>query len=162
MMSRLFRLAADSRGNSVVELALVAPVLVTFLVGMVDISRAVAERLHLEQASQRTIEKVMNGQASDFTTLNAEAAAAAGAPVVANDVTVTFWLECNGTSMMQSRATMVADFNQSCPSGQSYARYLTIEVEKDFRPTFSTRFFPGANSDGTFTITGEAGLRVQQ
>ncbi len=162
MIRRLLRLAADERGNSLVEVGFIAPILATFLIGMADISRAVAERLHLEQAAQRTIEKVMNGQATSYATLDAEAAAAAGTPVVAADVTVTYWLECNGVSQMQSRATMVANFALTCPVGQTFARYLTVEIRKNFTPMFGTRFFPGANPDGTFTLTGEAGLRVQQ
>lgn len=153
MRRRILSLVRDERGASIIEMAMVAPVLLTLLVGMVDISRAYSARLQLEQAAQRSIEKVMQYQASSSTyaTLYTEAAAAAEVPVSA--VTVDYWLECNG-----ARA---ADYNGSCTSGQTYARYITVSVDKDFSPIFGTRFFPGANADGTFTITGEAGLRTQ-
>lgn len=146
-------LARDERGASIIEMAMVMPVLATLLVGMVDISRAYSSRLQLEQAAQRSIEKVMQYQASSSTyaTLYSEAAAAAGVPV--SDVTVDYWLECNG-----ARA---ANYESSCTPGQAYARYVTVEIEKNFTPMFGTRFFPGANNDGTFTLNGEAGLRTQ-
>lgn len=153
MIRRLLTLARDERGASIIEMALVLPMLLTLFIGMVDISRAYSARLQLEQAAQRSIEKVMQYQASSSTyaTLYTEAAAAASVPVT--DVTVDYWLECNG-----ARAP---DYNGSCTSGQTYARYVTVSIDKDFSPMFGTRFFPGANSDGTFTITGEAGLRTQ-
>lgn len=153
MIRRFLSLARDERGASIIEMAMVTPVLATLLIGMVDISRAYAAKLQLEQAAQRSIEKVMQYQtgASTYSTLYTEAADAAGVPVT--DVTVDYWLECNG-----ARA---ANYTDSCSPGQTYARYVSVAVDKDFQPMFGTRFFPGANPDGTFTITGEAGLRTQ-
>ncbi len=153
-MIRSFRsLARDERGASIIEMAMLTPVLATLLIGMVDISRAYAAKLQLEQAAQRSIEKVMQYQtgASTYNTLYTEAATAAGVPVT--DVTVDYWLECNGARS--------ANYTDSCSPGQTYARYVSVAVDKDFQPMFGTRFFPGANSDGTYTITGEAGLRTQ-
>ncbi|WP_310467629.1 pilus assembly protein, partial [Sphingomonas sp.] len=51
----------DERGASVVELALVAPFLAAMLIGMVDMSNGYSDKLQLEQAAQRSIEKAMNG-----------------------------------------------------------------------------------------------------
>jgi hypothetical protein len=42
-----------------------------------------------------------------------------------------------------------------------YARYAQITVNKSFTPEFGTRFFPGANADGTVDISATAGVRVQ-
>ena len=153
MMHFIRSLARNERGASIIEMAMVMPVLATLLVGMVDISRAYSARLQLEQAAQRAIEKVMQYQASSSTyaTLYSEAAAAAG--VREADVEVDYWLECNGIR--------AADYDGACPSGQTYARYLTVAIDKKFTPMFGTRFFPGANNDGTYTLNGEAGLRTQ-
>ena len=153
-MRRLARkLALDERGASIIEMAMVMPVLASLFVGMVDISRAYSARLQLEQAAQRSIEKVMQYQSSSSTyaTLYSEAAIAAGVPVSA--VEVDYWLECNGTR--------APDYDGSCTPGQTYARYVTVSIDKSFTPMFGTRFFPGANDDGTYTLTGEAGLRTQ-
>ena len=66
----------------------------------------------------------------------------------------TAWLECGNSSTKLS-------FTGSCSSGQAYARYVNITVTRPFTPLFGTRYFPGANSDGTYTINGEAGIRIQ-
>ncbi len=152
-MIRLRTLARDERGASIIEMAMVLPVLATLLVGMVDISRAYSFKLQLEQAAQRSIEKVQQYRttSSTFTTLQTEAATAAGVP--ATDVVVDYWLECNGVRS--------GTYGTSCTSGQTYARYITVNITKKFSPMFGTRFFPGANSDGTYTIDAQAGLRTQ-
>lgn len=153
MIRKLRNLAADERGTALIELALAIPIFAAALIGMVDLSRAYSEKLLLEQAAQRAIERVMNRQtsSSSFNTLRAEAVAAAG--VALSDVTVDFWLECN--------VIRQSNYDSSCSPGQVQARYLTVGIQKRFVPSFGTRFFPGANNDGTFTISSEAGIRTQ-
>jgi Flp pilus assembly pilin Flp len=153
-MTRPFRsLARDERGASVIEMALLMPVLASMLIGMVDISRAYSAKLQLEQAAYRAIEKVQQYQTTSdtYSTLQAEAATAAGVSTTA--VTVDPWLECNGVRQ--------ADYNGVCPSGQVYTRYITVSIQKMFTPMFGSRFFPRANANGTYTLTGQAGLRTQ-
>lgn len=152
MSARLKILAADEAGSSLVEMALAAPVLAALLIGMVDVSRGYSAKLQLEQAAQRTIEKVMQRdvEPADFTTtLKAEGAAAAN--VSQSAVTVAYYLECNGTAQA---------WNTSCSTGQSYARYVTVDITKTYTPLFRTRF-AGANVDGTYTLHGKAGIRLQ-
>lgn len=152
MIRRVKNLAADEAGASVVELALAAPVLAALLIGMVDISRGYSAKLQLEQAAQRTIEKVMQRDipSSDFTTdLKAEGAAAAD--VAQSAVTVDYYLECDGTRQ---------GWSTTCASGEAYARYVTVDITKTYTPLFRTRF-AGANTDGTYTLHGKAGIRLQ-
>lgn len=153
MIQKLRKLAANERGTALIELALAIPIFAAALIGMVDLSRAYSEKLLLEQAAQRAIERVMNRQttSSSYNTLATEAMDAAG--VAAADVTIDYWLECNGVRKLE--------YDSSCSPGQVYARYLTVAVQKYFVPSFGTRFFPGANNDGTFTISSEAGIRTQ-
>ena len=105
-------LARDESGASIIEMAMVLPVLSGLLIGMIDISRAYAAKLSLEQAAYRAIEKVQqyNTTASTYSTLKSEAAAAANASgfsgVTDSDVTIDYWLECNGTRK--------SDYNTSC------------------------------------------------
>ena len=152
-MMSITRLAQDDRGASIIELALVAPILASLLIGMVDLSRAYSHKLMLEQAAQRAIEKVQQYQASTstYTTLQTEAAAAAGVPV--GNVGIDYWLECNGVR--------AADYNSVCPAGQVYERRVLVEVYGTFSPMFRSRRWPGANTDGTFTLNGKAGMRTQ-
>ena len=152
-MIRFTRLAKDDRGASIIELALVAPVIASLLVGMVDLSRAYSYKLQLEQAAQRAIEKVQQYQTttSTYGTLQTEAATAAGVPT--SNVAIDYWLECNGT-----RAT---SYDSVCPDGQTYGRWVTVTVTGTFTPMFRSKYYPRANANGTFTIQGKTGMRTQ-
>ena len=152
-MIRFPRLAKDEHGASIIELALVAPILASLLIGMVDLSRAYSHKLKLEQAAQRAIEKVQQYQSttSTYSTLQTEARAAAGVPV--GNVSIDYWLECNGVR--------AANYNSVCPDGQTYERRVLVEVDGTFTPTFRSRRWPRANPDGTFTLSGKAGMRTQ-
>ena len=147
------RLARDDRGASIVELALVVPIMGSLLIGMVDLSRAYSHKLKLEQAAQRAIEKIQQYQTSTSTygTLQSEAAEAAGVPTT--NVTIDYWLECDGV-----KAT---NYNSVCSSGQVYARWVQVDVTGTFTPLFPSKKYPGANTDGTFTLHGIAGMRTQ-
>ena len=160
MMKRFSNLIRDERGTSIIELALVAPILGTMLVGMVDLSRGYSAKLQLEQAAQRSIEKAMNGdkETALFDTLKAEAVAAAG--VSASAVTVRYWLECDGVSQNSSAATMATDYEKVCEDDETYARYVNVRIVKTYSPMFNMKFL-GANDAGNFVLTGESGIRVQ-
>ena len=156
-------LGRDERGAAVIEMALVAPFLALLTMGMVDISRGYSEKLFVEQAAQRSVEKAMQGMQGDestdiFNGLKAEAAEAAD--VDEDDVTVRYWLECNGVSQFTTEANMGDDYEKVCPDGEVYSRHMSVRIEKTYTPTFATKW-AGANSDGTFTLVGEAGMRVQ-
>lgn len=153
MIRLLKNLARDESGASIIEMAMVVPVLATLLIGFVDISRAYSYKLQLEQAAQRSIEKVQQYQTSEstYSTLQSEAATAAG--VSASNVTIDYWLECNGTRQ--------SNYDSVCSSGQSYARWITVDITGTFTPMFASTHWPGANSNGTYTVHGKAGLRTQ-
>lgn len=148
----------NTRGNSFVEMALVLPLLTSVLVGTVDISRAVSAQLQIQQAAQRTVERVQRSafKFSDVSTYQSDAATAAD--VLSTAVTVDAWLQCNGTVQTPMDQT---HFDGACTSGEVMARYVTVQIQKNFNPMFGTRFFPGANADGTFTLTAQAGVRVE-
>lgn len=160
MMNSFSTLLSDERGNSLIELALVLPLLGTMLVGMVDVSRGYSAKLQLEQAAQRAIEKAMNGQKETalFETLVAESMEAAN--VSQSAVQVRYWLECGGVSQNSSTSSMAADYEKKCADNVPYARFVSVQIEKIYSPMFRVRF-AGSNGDGTFTLVGKAGLRVQ-
>jgi len=153
MMQKLIkRLRTDDRGTALVEMAIAAPILATLFIIMVDLSKAYSEKLALEQAAQRAIEKTMQGtqNSTTYNALKSEAATAAG--VAQSAVTVDFWLECNGTRS--------GVYDTTCPNGQTYARYLSVEITKIYMPTFKSKFI-GPNADGSFNVKGKAGVRTQ-
>lgn len=159
-MIRPFRkLRGDESGAAIIEMALLLPVLATVVIGVADISRAYSQKLLLEQAAYRAIEKVQQYQAAESTydTLKDEvvsAAAAAGfSDVTASNVTVDYWLECNGVRQ--------STYDTNCSSTQVQARWISVDVTHNFTPMFASSKWPGSNSDGSFTLHGRAGLRTQ-
>ena len=154
-MRSLFILGADERGNSLVELGIIAPILATLLVGTIDLSRAYSAKLNIEQAAQRTIEKIQISEykTTDNSTIETEAETAAG---TGSNATVAAWLQCN------NNATQLNYNTGTCASTTvPYARYVQVTVTRPFTPIFGTRFFPGANDDGSYTLTAIAGIRTQ-
>ncbi|NJC06908.1 Flp pilus assembly protein TadG [Sphingomonas kaistensis] len=161
---RLFRkFLGDESGASVVELGLLAPILSGLLIGVVDLGKGFSEKLVLEQVAQRAIEKAMQGvqvdsQSSIFATLKSEAATEAG--VQNSAVVVKYWLECNGTSTFVDFASMDTKYNDDCPAGQRYARFIEVKIEKAYTPTFAMPWL-NTNSAGKVLVKARAGTRVQ-
>ncbi len=159
MITPIVRLRTDESGTSIIEMALLAPILATMLVGMVDLSSAYSAKLKLVQGAQRAVEQIQRygiGVAgkTDEAALKAEAADGAGIAVAA--VVVTSWLEC--TSAGGTVTTKAYD--GACAAGEAFARTVQVDAEGTYTPMFSLRW-AGANADGTFTLHGKAGIRVQ-
>lgn len=152
-MIGLHRLARDERGNSFVEMALTAPVLAALLIGTIDISRAYAARIELEQAAQRATEKAQAIQyvQSESSTLKSDAETAAGDGSVA---TVTDWLQCGSSSTRRS-------YTDTCADGEAMARYVQVSISKSYSPLFTTSIFRDRSSNGTVPLVGKSGVRVQ-
>ena len=149
MMKRLSTLLRDSAGAVTIELAMVAPILAAMLIGLIDISHAYSSKLRLEQAAQRTVERVMqNGfKVADAATLKTDAEAAAGAGATA---TVTFWLECGG--VRETGTTPAEAYASGCADGEQYSRHVQVSIAKTHTALIWER---------TWSITGVAGIRVQ-
>ena len=159
MIRALQQLRRDQRGASIIEIALLLPVMSTLIIGVADITRAYSQKLILEQAAYRAIEKVQQYQATESTydTLKNEAVAAAASAgftdVTASNVTIDYWLECSGVRQ--------SNYDSTCASLPVTARYITVDVTHKFTPMFASRRWPGSNSDGSYTLHGRAGLRTQ-
>jgi Flp pilus assembly protein TadG len=159
------RVAHDQRGASVIELALAAPFLAAIVIGMSDLFRAFSTKLLLEQAAQRTIEKVENQKSvatAYNTTVSTEAANAmtAAGYSTGNTITPDSWLECSsngGTSW-----TRQSDFTGSCPNASDItARYVKVTISRNYVPLFPSRHWPTANSSGNIPISASAEVRIQ-
>lgn len=150
MVRRLIELLRANKGAAMIELAMVAPVIATMVVGVVDLSNAFGRKLKIEQAAQRSIEKVMNttGDKTVEQTIIDEAAAQGEVPK--SNVTVTFRLECNGTYTAA----------EECPSGQRESKWIMVNVVDSYTPLFPLKF-SGINADGTYHLSADAGIRVQ-
>lgn len=134
MSLRLPILARDERGTSLIEFGFLAPFLALLTMGVIDLSRGLAERFALQQAVNRGLELVqarpaVGGAASNDVNYNfvvTEVAAAAG--VDPEDVTLTRWLECDHVDAGAVTGT--------CEEGEEQARYLRVRVEKEFDADF--------------------------
>jgi hypothetical protein len=147
-MSRVFR---DRKATATVELALIAPIFATLLIGVVDMTMAVNRKIVLEQATQRGIEKIMQTTLNETvdTTIVQEAASAAG--VDQSKVTLNYWLKCDGVKK--------DSYSDDCTSTQIETRYITLAITDEFTPLFPLARLGIAGS--TLTIKAESGIRTR-
>lgn len=176
MMMLLRKLARDNRAAAVIELALIAPIVATTVVGIVDLSSAFSRKLALEQGAQRAIEKIMQTteDATVENTLKAEAVcqvngtntngSCKSTPITTSDVTVTYRLDCTVKStgiVVSTTTTDPAAFSLlTCTAGLVTARYMSITVLDKYTPMFPVHFSGYNTSDGTYHISATAGMRT--
>lgn len=143
-MRRLFTLTRDERGTSLIEFGFLAPFLALLAMGMIDLSRGLAERFALQQAVNRGLELVQARPAVaaadagdvDYSYVKTEVVDAAD--VAETNVTLTRWLECDGGDPKEVNAT--------CADGEDVARYLKVRVTKNFTGEFYYESIPMAAS----------------
>lgn len=147
----LRRCVRDERGAAIIELALLTPILAALVIGVSEMALAYSTKLQLEQAAQRTIEKVVvsSAPATVDATLSTEATTAAGSP---SSATVTYTLECDNVAQ--------ASYASTCTGSQVTARFVSVDITKTYSSLFQTQFL-GSNASGSFTLHGKAGVRVQ-
>ena len=161
-MNRLRTLIRDQRGAAIIELAFIAPIIALMTVGVVDLSNGFGTKLKVEQAAQRSIEKVMQttGVTTVEDTIVAEAVCQYNGtnvngtckttPLTTANVTVTHRLECDG----------VLTTNPDCTGTQKEARWIEVKVATDYKPLFPL-YFTGIDADGKYHIESIAGMRTQ-
>lgn len=169
--------AGDQRGVAAIELALIAPVFMLVVVGIVDISNAYSGKLALEQGAQRAIEKIMQTTEDDTVegTLKSEAVCQVNglnangtcktAPLTASNVVVTWRLECiNRTSRVIATTRTSTDPDafdlMTCTAAERDARYIEVRVTNKYTPMFPIHFAK-INSDKTYHLSATAGMRTQ-
>ena len=154
MMARILTLRANASGTATIELGLFAPILAAMLVGLIDLSTAYSDKLHLEQVSQRIVERVQQTtfKPSMEEAIEDEAEAAAGTGSVAE---VTWWLECDGEKMTGTTA-----YTDGCDDDETYARYVQLDIEKNYTPIIPAQYV-GAGRGGVIELHGVAGIRIQ-
>jgi len=163
-MNNLLRLARAERGAAIIELAFVAPVIALMTVGVVDLSNGFSAKLRLEQASQRSIEKVMQttGVTSVETTIANEAicqyngvnedGSCKTAPLTAANVTVTHSLYCNNATTPTA--------NPDCAPGEVESRWIRVALWTEFEPLFPLKL-SGADNGSNYRIEARAGIRTE-
>jgi Flp pilus assembly protein TadG len=167
------RLRSDARGAAIIELALIAPVLGTMVIGIVDMSNAFSRKLALEQGAQRAIERIEQTTAPGTVenTLQNEvvcqvngmtAGTCNTTPITTSSVTVTFRLDCtdsSGTTTSQTFTDSTTFDGNNCSSGKSMARYVQVQVTDKYTPMFPIHFY-AIDPDGTYHLSATAGMRT--
>ena len=177
IIRRILELRRDQRGAAVIELALVAPVFALMTIGIVDMSNAFSRKLALEQAAQRSIEKVMQTTQLDTVegTLKNEACAqidganadgsCKNTQITTDNVTVTFRQECtdasgNITTQTANDATTFDSY--SCGAGSTKeAKYISVTVTDTYTPLFPVHFFGYSSSSRGYNLSASAGVRTK-
>lgn len=144
MSRRPTGLARDERGTSLIEFGFLAPFLALLAMGVIDLSRGLAERFTIQQAVNRGLELIQarpvyaaaDSDDVDYGFVKTEVAAAAGVPE--SQVTLVRWLECDGNDS--------GDVTGTCAGGQDTARYLRVRVTKNFDAEFWFDSIPMAAS----------------
>lgn len=153
----LRKLGRDRRGASLIELAMVMPILLLLLAGMVEVSRFVVARLDVELAAQRTTDYVLarRPQSPDTTYIVTEAAKAGG--VDSSLVTVELFLECDGVRQ--------DDFDGYCGATEESARYVYVAIKKPVEMQFDwaglSQLLGMKVLSSTITVEGDSLERIQ-
>lgn len=162
MIRLLHKLRSEERGAAIIELAFIAPIIALMTVGVVDLSNGFGRKLKLEQAAQRSIEKVMQttGVLSVEGTITNEALCqyngtnADGScktlPITSANVTVTHRVECAG----------VLTNADDCVDDDVEAKWLQVKVTDDYAPLFPLKF-TGIDAGGKYHIEAIAGMRTK-
>jgi Flp pilus assembly protein TadG len=147
MRARLPRLALDERGTALIEFGFLAPFLALLTLGVIDLSRGIAERFQLQQAVSLSLELVQSQPRTadpetglvDYTFVETQAKAAAGTTATVKTET---WLECDEVEK---------EIDDSCADGEDTARYLRVTISKDFHGDFYFDTIP-MSAAGTLRI----------
>ena len=168
------RINADARGSVTIELAFLAPILATMIIGVIDISLAYGQKLELEQGAQRAIEKIMQttGDTTVADTLKEEVVCQVNGvdedgeckaePIATADVTVGYRLECldDGGNRTEQEADTATDFDALvCGTDEREVRYVSVTVADTYVPMFPIHW--GTGGDGDYDLTATAGVRTQ-
>lgn len=149
MQGLIKRLARSTRGAATIELALITPILATMLIGLVDITTAFNRKLELEQAVQRSVERIMQTTTNLPVEENIKAEAAEAAGIETSAVTVTYSLTCDGAD---------TPYANDCDPGEAEVRYITVAATDTFTPMFPLAHL--GIIDDHFTIDVETGIRT--
>lgn len=151
------RLWRDSRGASAIELAMVLPVLLLIMLGMVDLSRGFAAKLEMEQAAQRTSDLALSirPRSGDLSYLYSEAMEASKQP--RDQIKIETLLECGGDPQ--------ASFDGECASGKERARFVSVVIKQPYQTFFDwgalSAVFGSQVLPEVITVTGDSRVRFQ-
>ncbi len=157
MRGALRRLPNDERGVAAIELAMIAPVLALVMLGSLDLARAIATKISLEQAANRAMhlaEVLRPTSSANLAYINAQAAADARAALGSEPtVTSAIYLRKCGARAVARTGT--------CVLGELPVNHLEITVRGTHRSIFTALARGWAGPTGNVAISAKADVRIQ-
>jgi Flp pilus assembly pilin Flp len=124
-MTTLFpHVIRDDRGTSMIELAIVAPMLAGLMLGMVDVSLLVQRRLELQEATAQLANIAAATAPNSLTLAGLRTAGAHLAHVPEDQVTLALGIRCNNGP--------IQPLGSGCDAGQQRSNMLTIRIQDQF------------------------------
>ncbi len=146
--------ATDERGAAAVEFALILPLLVLMLVGIMDMGRMVYIRSILESAARAGAQAAFADPGATATIEAAVQTAALAGGVTVTSVTAPEACRC-------SDASSVDCATGTCATG-SVHHYVTVTTTKAYTPMVNLANLPfGLGIDLTTTLTAKVVMRAQ-
>ena len=127
----LASLVKDERGTTIIETAIVAPVLLTMALGSYDVSHMIARQHELQSAAsdvEGIVFAVSSGTSTDTTKIKSVVVASLG--LAANQVIVDKVYRCGTT------AALITD-KTTCASGSAVSTYVRVDMSDSYTPTWT-------------------------
>lgn len=145
---RVLQLLRDRRGATAVEFALLAPVLILLIAGVVDGSRLIVTTMQVKAAAQAGADYARkNG--FDASAIQTAVAAGTSLPVTASPAP-------SQKSACVSGMTITATAQPTCASGGTAGSFVTVSAQASFSPIMP---WPGLTSPST--VSAQSLVRLQ-
>jgi Flp pilus assembly protein TadG len=131
LFARLLRLPRDKRGTTVIEVAILAPVLIIMALGGFDVSRMIARQHELQSGAgdaEQIVLAAASGTSTDVNTIKSVLANTLGIPNDASHITVVKKFRCGTATSLQSSV---------CSSGTYESTYLQVTFNDSYTPLWS-------------------------
>ena len=131
LFARMVRLLRDTRGTTVIEVAIVAPTILCMALGGFDVSRMIARQHELQSGAadaEQIVLAAASGTATDTTTVKSVLANTLGIPNDAAHISVDKLYRCGTTAALQPGA---------CSSGAYESTYLQVTFHDTYTPVWT-------------------------
>lgn len=136
-MARKLLLSAicrDRRGIAILEAALVIPILLIMLVGLVDFSMALFKRLYTEQLAISAVQLAISGGIGPVPDAQVVSQLSADSGLPSGNFAITRWTECNSDGTKYSQGP--------CPNDSDVREdFVKVTVTNRYQPVFSYGLF---------------------
>jgi len=131
LFARLLRLPRDKRGTTVIEVAILAPVLIIMALGGFDVSRMIARQHELQSGAgdaEQIVLAAASGTSTDVDTIKSVLAHTLNIPNDDSHITVTKLFRCGTTTTLQSTV---------CGDGIYESTYLQVTFNDTYSPLWA-------------------------